>query len=129
MTQILSLLLAAGVSMGADSAFLSLPNVVFESPGKVESPDELYFVAEIAEGSTGKFELRTATGQLFLDRVLCPRKVLGTDREVHAFPLSYGITPARFNVDGDPLDLIVAGSGDFYRQQAKSGKPKPRRFG
>src|SRR5262245_48937796 len=127
MKAILILLFSHQVFAVSPDDFLNSPNVVFETSSQVKlNEGELPFVCEIPEGSANKYELRTASGQLFLDRILCPRKIHGTNKEIHGYPLSYGITPGRFNVDGDPLDLIVVGSGEFYRAQAKSGGPKPR---
>ncbi|MEQ1876750.1 MAG: hypothetical protein ABL958_08890, partial [Bdellovibrionia bacterium] len=47
-------------------AFLKSSNAVFD-PGPKTSEGELNFVAEIAGGTANKYELRTASGQLFLD--------------------------------------------------------------
>ncbi len=106
----------------------SSENVVYDMPKALSSQlgkDELPFVAEIPEGTFHKFELRSSTGVLFLDRTLCPRRIPGTDRTLQAFPVSYGITPGRFNIDGDPLDLIVAGAGETYRANAKGLSKSP----
>lgn len=85
-------------------------NPVFELPSGRLASDQLWFLSEIDRGTHRKFEYRTASGVLFLDRVLCPRKVAGSSRYVHDYPVAYGISPGRFNIDLDPLDLNVLGS-------------------
>lgn len=102
-------------------------NVVFATYPDPLGADELPFAVEIPRGSTHKTELRTATGQVIVDRVLCPREVHGTDRTVHAYPASYGIAPGRFNIDGDPLDLLVLGRDDIYRDQVENNRVGLRR--
>lgn len=84
-------------------------NPVFHVPAGRLAPDQLWFLSEIDRGTFRKYEYRTSTGAFFLDRVLCPRKVAGEHRFVHLYPVAYGISPGRFNVDGDPLDLNVLG--------------------
>ena len=91
-------------------------NPVFRGES-VSLPDgEVFFVAEIPRGEVRKFEMRTATGQVIVDRTLCPRLVPGTQRRVDAVPATYGFSAGRFNVDGDPLDLLVLGREDLYRR-------------
>jgi len=86
-------------------------NPVFDLRGFALPSDELYFLKEISLGTHQKFEYRTATGELLLDRTLCPRKVVGSERFVQNYPVHYGLSPGRFNVDLDPLDLNVLGNG------------------
>lgn len=95
-------------------------NPVFDLPAGSSKADELWFLSEINQGTHRKYEFRTATGELFLDRVLCPRKVAGQNRYVHNFPVSYGISPGRFNIDLDPLDLNVLGKA----KEEDVGKPR-----
>lgn len=115
----LLLLICAGPAWGA--------HIVFDLPAGSLKDNELHFVSEIAQGTHKKYEFRTSTGRLFLDRVLCPRRIAGTDEMLQDYPTSYGISPGRFNIDRDPLDLIVLGSGEIYRSMAKAGKVKPRK--
>ena len=101
-------------------------NPVFNIPDQSALGDgEIYFLAEIYAGSTHKNEFRTATGSMIMDRVVCPRKVAGTDEWVDAFPANYGISPARFNVDGDPLDVVVMGAEPKYEGQVTSFNIQP----
>lgn len=83
---------------------------MFHVPAGKLGPDQLWFLSEIDRGTFRKYEYRTSTGAFFLDRVLCPRKIAGESRFVHLYPVAYGISPGRFNIDGDPLDLNVLGS-------------------
>lgn len=99
------------------------PNILFAKASET-AEGELSFVVEIPEGSSKKYELRTVSGQLFLDREICPRIVPGTGRFLREYPMSYGITPGRFNVDGGPLDLVVMGRGWYYREQVDTGNLK-----
>lgn len=109
-----------------DLQFDEASNPVFLDGGR-STEGELLFAVEIPKGETRKFELRTATGQVILDRVLCPRSIAGTDRVVHAYPVHYGIASGLFSVDGDPLDLLVAGNDAVYEAQIRAdGKVVPR---
>ncbi len=103
-----------------DITFDPLKNVVFHNWAAELKENELAFAVEIPTGSNLKTELRTATGQVIMDRVLCPRSVLGTDRTIEKYPVNYGISPGRFNVDGDPLDLLVIGKDDVYKKQVET---------
>lgn len=82
---------------------------MFTVPEGKLAPEQLWFLSEIDRGTHKKYEYRTSSGVLFLDRTLCPRKVPGSNRIVQDFPVAYGISPGRFNVDLDPLDLNVLG--------------------
>lgn len=84
-------------------------NPVFTIPEGRLAPEQLWFLSEIDRGTHNKYEYRTSSGVLFLDRALCPRKVAGSSRTVQDFPVAYGISPGRFNIDLDPLDLNVLG--------------------
>ncbi|MBN1115303.1 MAG: inorganic diphosphatase [Oligoflexia bacterium] len=95
-------------------------NIVFYTPEVKPGRDKLLFAVEIPRGSDRKYEFRTATGSLFLDRTICENK------SGKKFPVNYGISPGRFNVDGDPVDLIVLGMEEEYKKQVESGKIVPR---
>lgn len=86
----------------------------------------MLFLMEVPAGSVNKYEFRTATGQMLLDRKLCKREILRSKKTVEAFPASYGITPGRFNMDGDPLDLLVLGSENFYQSYEGNKNVPPR---
>ena len=102
------------------------PNRVFVEPDAPPTRRGLLpFIAEIPEGSAEKYEMRTATGSMILDRVICP-KILPDGSKVGAMPVSYGFTPGRFNIDGDPVDVVVFGSGARYRDDAALRAPVPR---
>ncbi len=95
-------------------------NVVFSKLNHLEgNQDILTFVMEVPKGSTNKYELRAATGNLFLDRHICPREVYGTKAVIQKYPITYGIAPGYFNVDGDPLDVVVIGSDSKYQDLIK----------
>lgn len=100
-------------------------NPIFISSGSV--PGEYDFLVEIPGGSPNKYEFRTATGQILLDRIICPRNVLGTDKWIHSFPANYGISPGLFNEDGDPLDLLVLGNRKTYKKMILDKLVKPRK--
>lgn len=78
--------------------------------------DKMPFMAEIPVGSDSKYEFRKVSGSLILDRKICPRKVNGKNKTIKTFPASYGIAPGLFNIDGDPLDLLVIGNEKFYQR-------------
>ena len=92
-----------------DINFNENENVVFSKSTGLNS-DELMFVLEIPKGSIYKKELRNPSGHFILDRVICPQKILGSSHTIQAYPIHYGIAPNLFNVDLDPLDLLVVGS-------------------
>ena len=98
-------------------------NIVHEIPPGELAQDEIYFIAEIAKGSNKKHELRTATGQIFLDRTICPRKTVETDEVIAVYPINYGISPGRFNVDQDPLDLLVLGGEQVFAKELNAKAP------
>ena len=103
-------------------------NIVFgEGYKQPTGKKELSFVAEIWQGSSLKYELRTATGSLILDRVNCPREFLHQKKSVKltGYPLNYGIAPGLFNVDGDPLDVVVIGDPQRYQAMIQSHKLRP----
>lgn len=63
-----------------------------------------------------------------MDRVICPRKASSKeDIWVQAFPAHYGISPGRFNIDGDPLDLLVLGGDEFYQSKEAIGGDEARK--
>lgn len=96
--------------------------VFFQGDPKSLAPDELYFVPEIFEGDNRKFEMRTATGKVILDRVLCPRLIYGEGGWVKKIPVSYGFSPGKFNIDGDPIDMVVLGGQKKFEQMVLSNK-------
>ena len=102
-------------------------NPVFRGESVSLPDDEVFFVAEIPRGEVRKFEMRTATGQVIVDRTLCPRLVPGTQRRVDAVPATYGFSAGRFNVDGDPLDLVVLGREDLYSRMIRANRVTPQR--
>ena len=107
----------------------SLPsrNIVFEAPGDKLAPDEMWFIVEVPKGEIHKYELRTASGTLIMDRVQCPRQIGDSGIWVQSFPAHYGISPGRLNVDGDPLDLLVLGNDDLYSEQIEKRQQQAQR--
>jgi inorganic pyrophosphatase len=112
----------------SDFSALARSNPIFITPDtKLLKPDEIYFTVEIPQGSTYKFELRTPTGRLINDRILCPKEVPGKKGVyVRGYPAAYGITSGRFNVDKDPLDVLTLGSDEDYWRQVILNQPTPR---
>ena len=105
-------------------------NNVFFVPSEPLADDELSFVVEIPKGSQMKYETRTATGQLFLDRELCPRQVLENGELggwVHGYPSHYGFSAGLINEDGDPLDLLVFGADEKYNAMIEARTIEPQR--
>ena len=132
----LSLLLVDRVALGDEAGPYAVAkeietraefNPVFSVDNVPLSEDEVFFAAEIPRGEVRKFEMRTATGQVIVDRTLCPRLVAGTQRRVAAIPATYGFSAGRFNVDGDPLDLVVLGREDLYRRMILANRVAPQR--
>ena len=112
-----------------DIQFPKQNNVFYVSDDQLAS-DELNFVVEIPNGSPMKYEMRAATGQLFLDRELCPREVLVEGEQVgwvHGYPANYGFAAGRFNEDGDPVDLLVFGSDETYQSMIRDRSIEPRK--
>jgi len=105
-----------------------LQSSVYKVPPTTTETDSLYFNVEVSQGSDEKNEVRSATGQLILDRVICPKNVLGKTGSVSKFPVSYGFSPARFNVDGDPLDVAVLGSPKKYELMVRSQQFVPQKI-
>ncbi len=56
-------------------------------------------IVEIVPGSINKYEIITESGQLKLDRV-------GYSSMAH--PYTYGAIPQTWDLDGDPLDIVIA---------------------
>lgn len=56
-------------------------------------------IVEISPGSINKYEIITESGQLKLDRV-------GYSSMSH--PYTYGAIPQTFDLDNDPLDIVIA---------------------
>jgi inorganic pyrophosphatase len=98
------------------------PNLVFFTPDKEPAlaQNELPFVMEVLKGDARKIEARTASGHFFLDRVECMRD--GNDPR---FPAHYGFAPGLFNVDGDPLDVLVLGEDAKYERMSRTRQIEP----
>jgi inorganic pyrophosphatase len=60
----------------------------------------VHVIVEISAGSINKYELITESGQLKLDRV-------GYSSMAH--PYTYGAIPETWDLDNDPLDIVIAG--------------------
>lgn len=69
-----------------------LPAFADESAGKVNT------IIEVSSGSINKYELITESGQLKLDRV---------GYSSLAYPFTYGAIPQTWDLDNDPLDIMV----------------------
>lgn len=103
-------------------------NIVFDVPDtSILNADEMFFSVEIYTSDIKKNEFRTATGSIIMDRLLCPRKILGEDRYIYNYPSNYGIALGRFNIDADPLDLLVLGMKDTYKEMVNNHKITPRK--
>ena len=61
-------------------------------------------IIEIPTGSKVKYELDKESGLLRVDRILFSA--------VH-YPANYGFVPRTYCDDGDPLDALVLGQGEF----------------
>ena len=70
-----------------------LPPFVSEEKGVVNA------LVEISAGSINKYELITEAGVLKLDRV---------GYSSMAYPCTYGAIPATWDLDNDPLDVVIA---------------------
>ncbi len=57
-------------------------------------------VVEVVQGTINKYELITESGQLKLDRV---------GYSSLAYPFTYGAIPQTWDLDGDPLDVVIVG--------------------
>jgi len=101
-------------------------NPVFHIPSVELAKYHIFFTVEVPKDSEYKYELRTATGQVINDRKLCPRKVLGSNKTIHTFPANYGISPGRFNYDGDPIDLVVLGEDEKYQDMVEDNEVNPQ---
>jgi inorganic pyrophosphatase len=71
----------------------ALPAFADEGKGVVNT------IVEITAGSLNKYELITESGQLKLDRV-------GYSSMAH--PFTYGAIPQTWDLDNDPLDIVIA---------------------
>lgn len=67
-------------------------------PYTSEDKDIVNAIIEISAGSINKYELITETGNLKLDRV---------GYSSLAYPFTYGAIPMTWDLDGDPLDIII----------------------
>lgn len=59
----------------------------------------VHMIVEVSPGSINKYELITESGQLKLDRV---------GYSSLAYPFTYGAIPQTWDLDGDPLDIVIA---------------------
>lgn len=80
-------------------------NIWHEFPPKKITKSDFYAVIEIPKGSKTKYEMDKDTGFLLVDRILYT--------STH-YPSNYGFIPRTFAEDGDPLDVIVLCSENFY---------------
>lgn len=60
--------------------------------------DRVNAIIEVIAGSINKYELITETGNLKLDRV---------GYSSLAYPFTYGAIPSTWDLDGDPLDIVI----------------------
>ena len=88
---------------------------------------EAWFLVEVPGGTNEKYEYRRTSGRIVLDRVLCPRQVPGSSQVIKDFPANYGVIPGIFNLDGDPVDLMVLGSEKEYKKALLNGEKKAKR--
>jgi inorganic pyrophosphatase len=70
----------------------ALPAFADETTGTVNA------IVEVSSGSINKYELITESGQLKLDRV---------GYSSLAYPFTYGAIPMTWDLDNDPLDLMI----------------------
>jgi len=70
----------------------ALPAFANESEAKVNT------IIEVSSGSINKYELITESGQLKLDRV---------GYSSLAYPFTYGAIPQTWDLDNDPLDIMI----------------------
>jgi len=113
-------------------------NHVFFSDGLTEKESKsgvTHFMVEVSPESNLKYEFLTASGQLILEKKLCPQDVYNDDEPIYFsegikvktvkteyYPYAYGFIPGRFNVDGSPIDIIVLGSNEKYIEQIDKNK-------
>jgi len=71
-------------------------------PGNAE---EMNVVVETPRDSRNKYEMDTATGIFWLDRVI---------PGAHDYPVEYGLVPQTLSDDGDALDAILLSSFPFF---------------
>ncbi len=63
-----------------------------------EATGTVHAIVEVSSGSVNKYELITESGQLKLDRV---------GYSSLAYPFTYGAIPMTWDLDNDPLDLMI----------------------
>lgn len=109
---------------GSKASEFAGPNLVFSISDDMSqeslAENELPFVMEVLKGEARKIEIRTASGHFFLDRVECSRD--GSDPR---FPAHYGFAQGRFNIDGDPLDVLVLGDDAKYKEMSRTRTIEP----
>ena len=71
-----------------------LPAFASEADNKVNT------IVEVSAGSINKYEIITESGQLKLDRV---------GYSSLAYPFTYGAIPQTWDLDNDPLDVMIVG--------------------
>src|SRR3989338_4209795 len=64
-----------------------------------ENKGVVHTIVEVSPGSINKYELITESGQLKLDRV---------GSSSLAYPFTYGAIPETWDLDNDPLDIVIA---------------------
>lgn len=80
-------------------------NIWHDIDRKHINPDDFVALIEIPKGCSCKYELDKETGLLKLDRILYTA--------TH-YPANYGLIPATYADDGDPLDVLVLCSEPVY---------------
>ena len=70
------------------------------APFADESKGVINAIVEISRGSIYKYEIITESGQLKLDRV---------GYSSLSYPFTYGAIPQTWDLDGDPLDVVIVG--------------------
>ncbi|MGC9602611.1 MAG: inorganic diphosphatase [Minisyncoccia bacterium] len=69
-------------------------------PFEDEAKGVVNTIVEVSAGSINKYELITESGQLKLDRV---------GYSSLAYPFTYGAIPQTWDLDNDPLDIMITG--------------------
>jgi inorganic pyrophosphatase len=79
-----------------------LTNLTAVSPGK-NLPREINVIIEIAKGSSIKYEINPESGIIYVARKLSTSMI---------YPGNYGFVPQTKTDDGDPVDVLILGSGE-----------------
>ena len=86
----------ANIDIKPSKQMLNLLHVL--TPFSDESAGIVNTIVEVSSGSINKYELITETGHLKLDRV---------GYSSLAYPFTYGAIPQTWDLDNDPLDVMV----------------------